>query len=187
VSFGDVKSAAEAVAAVVSRERDLVWRPIRGRTEYHPRDSAVIVLDGEEIGYAGQLHPDVCARFDIEDAVYVFEIDSRRMASYASPRRTAPAVPRYPVSRRDVSLLVPDELLAGDVMEAVLTQGEPLVDEVRVFDEYVGEGVPSGWKALTFALVYRSDERTLTDEEVADVHDRVVAALCKGLGVRPRI
>lgn len=187
VRFWDVKAAVESVASVAGLERELVWRPCTRRREYHPRDSAVVALGGEAVGYAGRLHPDVSTRIGLADDVYVFEIDSRRLASYAPAPRAKRSIGRFPGSRRDVSLLVPDSLLAGEVMETIRGLQEPLVDDVWVFDEYAGEGVPAGARALAFAIVYRAEDRTLTDDEVAGVHERVVGRLCKALDVKPRI
>jgi phenylalanyl-tRNA synthetase beta chain len=95
-------------------------------------------------------------------------------------------MPRYPASSRDVSLLVAGDLLAGDVIEAIEALSEPLVESVEVFDEYVGEGIPLGRRALAFRIVYRSSDRTLTDDEVTERHERVLAALVERLDVALR-
>jgi len=165
----------------------LTWRPTDGHPEYHPRDSAEVSLEGEVIGCAGRLHPDLSSKLGAGENVYIFEIDTRRLASYGLLRRPVRAIGRFPASRRDVSLIVPDALLAGNVIEAVGSAKEPLVEEVSVFDEYVGEGVPTGHRALGFTIVYRAADRTLTDDEVGSVHARVVANLCKRLDVKTRI
>lgn len=187
VRFWDVKAAVEGVAAVRSLDGDLIWRPCPDRPEYHPRDSAAVVLGDVVAGYAGRVHPDLSSRLQVAEDIYIFEIDSRRLASYARPRGRGRSVGRFPSSRRDVSLLVPDALLAGEVIEAVLRRNERLLEDMWVFDEYAGEGVPQGHRALGFALVYRAEDRTLTDDEVAKVHESLVAALCKGLALAQRI
>jgi phenylalanyl-tRNA synthetase beta chain len=77
-------------------------------------------------------------------------------------------------------------MLAGDVVDAVRSQREPLIEEMAVFDEYTGPGVETGSRALAFSIVYRAADRTLTDEEVVDLHERVLGNLCADLGVRRR-
>ena len=114
------------------------------------------------------------------------EVDSQKLVEYAPARSGLKPVPRYPSSARDVSLLVPENMLAGDVIEAVDGLDDALIERVSVFDDYRGEGVPEGHKALAFSVVYRSLDRTLTDEEVGGLHERVVSHLVGSLGVQVR-
>jgi phenylalanyl-tRNA synthetase beta chain len=185
--FWDVKAAIEAIGAISGAHAAMTWRPDPSRPEYHPRECAALVLAGEVVGYAGRIHPELADTLGIERDVYAFEVDSLGLATYAPPHREARSVPRFPSSRRDVSLLVPDSLLAGDIVAAITGSKEALVEEAWVFDEYEGEGIAAGERALGVAIVYRAADRTLTDAEVVATHDKVVAALCKALPVRPRL
>ena len=81
---------------------------------------------------------------------------------------------------------MPAGLLAGNVIAAVEALGEPLIETVFVFDEYTGEGVETGYRALAFSMVYRSADGTLTDQTVAALHDKIVEHLVEQLGVRVR-
>jgi phenylalanyl-tRNA synthetase beta chain len=182
----DLKGAVEKIVAIVADRDALAWAPCVDRCEYHPRVSAAVLLAGVPVGYVGTIHPDVAERLGISRDLCVFEIDTRQLVSYAPAPGTLKPVPRHPASARDVSLLVPDRLFAGDVIGAARSLGEPLIEHVSVFDEYVGEGIPAGHRALAFSFVYRAADRTLTEGEVAQLHDRVVADLCKHLGIRPR-
>ena len=102
------------------------------------------------------------------------------------PRSALQPIPRYPTSSRDVSLLVPDRTLAGEVIAQVAALGEPLIEEMFVFDEYKGSGNPEGVRALAFQIVYRSADGTLTDEDVTSLHERVIGHLVKTLDVEVR-
>jgi len=184
--FWDLKGVVEKIAAILTGGNVLAWAPCADRREYHPRASAAMLLAGRPAGYAGTIHPDVAEALGISRDLCVFEIDTRQLVSYAPAPSGLKPVPRHPASSRDVSLLVPDRLLAGDVIEAARSLKEPLIENVGVFDEYVGEGIPAGHRALAFSFVYRAADRTLTEAEVAQLHDRVVSNLCKHLGIRPR-
>jgi phenylalanyl-tRNA synthetase beta chain len=155
-AFWDLKGVIEKVVAIAARHDELGWAPSADRREVHPRSSATVLVGGRTIGYAGTIHPDVAEALGLARDVCVFEIDTRELVSYAPAPSGLKPVPRHPASSRDVSLLVPDRLLSGDVIEAVRALGEPLIERVGVFDEYVGEGIPAGQRALAFSFVYRA-------------------------------
>ena len=184
-TFWDVKGLVEGIAALFEGGR-IKWQPVTSRPELHPRASASAEIAGSVVGYAGLVHPDVADTLETSHDVAIFEVDTRKLASYAPLRRRVVPVPRYPASSRDVSLLVAGDLLAGDVIEAIEALSEPLVESVEVFDEYIGEGIPPGRRALAFRIVYRSSDRTLTDDEVTERHERVLAALVERLDVALR-
>jgi phenylalanyl-tRNA synthetase beta chain len=184
--FGDAKGVVERIAALVSPGAFLDWSPVQDRPDLHPRESAQVAVNGRRIGVVGALHPDAVAAFGVEKAVQVFEIDTQKLAAFAPPPAPMKPVPKYPASARDVSLLVPDGLFAGDVIAAVRALDEPLLERVSVFDEYKGKGVPEGNRALAFSLVYRSPDETLTDEAVAELHDRIVSGVLDALDVQLR-
>jgi len=185
-TFWDAKAIVEGVLAVAGVFRGVDWKPCTDRRDYHPRASALVTVDGKPVGYVGQIHPEVAEELEIPFEISMFEVDSRKLLDYAPARQALRAIPRYPASTRDVSLLVPQDLLASSVMAAVDGLREPLVEDVRVFDEYCGEGVPAGRRALAFSIVYRAEDRTLTDDEVADLHTRVVEHVVSTLGVTVR-
>jgi phenylalanyl-tRNA synthetase beta chain len=184
--FGDVKGAVEQIAALVSPNLFLQWAPIEDRPDLHPRESAEISAGGQRVGVVGTLHPDAAVAADVERAVQIFEIDMRKLMTLAPRAAAMRPVPKYPASARDVSLLVPDGLSAGDVIAAVRALDEPLLERVSVFDEYRGKGVPEGNRALAFSLVYRSPDETLTDEAVAELHDSIISRVLGALDVQLR-
>ena len=137
------------------------------------------------IGYGGEIHPEVLADLDLEGPVLVFELDLGRLAALPERARYRP-IPRFPASSRDVSLLVGDDQTAGRVLEEMTSAKEPLLESAAVFDEYRGPGLPEGRRALAFRLVYRAEDRTLTDDEVSEAHRRVLDRVVTALGVEPR-
>jgi phenylalanyl-tRNA synthetase beta chain len=148
----------------------------------HPGRSARVLADDEIVGWIGELHPLVARAWDLEAAVGVFEVDLDRVVAHAV------AVPRYrdltsfPPVRQDLAVVLDDEVAAATVLDAVRDSAGKLLREVRVFDVYRGAQVGEGRKSLALALTFQAPDRTLTDEDVAPVRDKVVAALTDSLG-----
>ncbi|MEE8311882.1 MAG: phenylalanine--tRNA ligase subunit beta [Candidatus Binatia bacterium] len=184
----DAKAYVERLAAMTGASKALALEPAaEDRSEYHPRSCALVKLGEEVIGLLGMIHPDLAERLEISHEISIFEVDTRKLLEYAPSRSVLQPIPRYPSSSRDVSLLVPDQTLAGEVIAQVGSLEEPLIENVFVFDEYKGTGIPPGVRALAFQIVYRSPDGTLTDEDVTSLHERVIAHLINSLGVEVRV
>ncbi|MGZ4268704.1 MAG: phenylalanine--tRNA ligase subunit beta [Solirubrobacteraceae bacterium] len=147
----------------------------------HPGRSARVLAGGEDVGWIGELHPLVARAWDL-DAAALFEVDLDRVITHAD------AVPQYrdltsfPALRIDLSVTLPDDVPAARVLHAVREAGGKLLADARVFDLYTGAQVGEGRKSLALALSFRAPDRTLSDEDVAPLRERIVAALRDGLG-----
>jgi phenylalanyl-tRNA synthetase beta chain len=142
----------------------------------HPGRTAEILLNDEKIGFIGQVHPTVQKDLDLKDT-YVFELSLKAVLEAETPALQYEAIPRFPSITRDIALVVNKETVSGTLKEIILTNGAPLLKEVHVFDLYEGDKMEAGKKSIAFSLKYVDPVRTLTDEEVTKVHDRVLAAL----------
>jgi phenylalanyl-tRNA synthetase beta chain len=148
----------------------------------HPGRTARVLAGGEDVGWIGELHPLVARAWDLDHGGALFEVDLDRVLTHAD------AVPRYvdltsfPELRMDLSLTLADDVPAATVLATVREAGGELLAGVRVFDLYRGEQVGEGRKSLALALAFRARDRTLTDEDVAPLRERIVAALRDGLG-----
>ncbi len=184
VDFYSAKGAAEAVlarlrvagAAFDETERPFLEKGARAR----------ITVSGEEIGVLGAVAGTLKARFDITDDVYVFEMDLGRASELMEAVGRIRALPRFPSSRRDLAVIVAEEVRASDLLEAVYASAGECVEDVVLFDVYQGEQVPAGRKSLAFAVHYRSRHRTLTDEEITAAHTKVSDELAARFGARTR-
>ncbi|MDR7556658.1 MAG: phenylalanine--tRNA ligase subunit beta [Armatimonadota bacterium] len=152
----------------------------------HPYRAARLLLDGTALGVAGELHPDVAARFDLPGRTYVAELDLEALLDRAMlhPRFVAP--PRHPAVRRDVAVVAP-VTLPHAVVEAALREvvGEWL-EAVELFDVYTGPPLAPGTRNLAYALTLRAPDRTLTGEEVEEVMRRLTVTLPARLPVTIR-
>ncbi|WP_166242155.1 phenylalanine--tRNA ligase subunit beta [Paenibacillus turpanensis] len=147
---------------------------------YHPgRTAAVRVTAGEasiELGLIGQLHPQVQHDFDLDDT-YVFELDMAEVYRAAGNTIAYRTLPRFPAVTRDIAVVADAGLAVGQLKATVAEVGGELLESIGVFDIYTGERIGEGKKSVALSLVYRHPERTLTDEEIAEAHGKVVAAL----------
>jgi phenylalanyl-tRNA synthetase beta chain len=148
----------------------------------HPGRTARVLAGGEDVGWIGELHPLVARAWDLDHGAALFEVDLDRVLAHAD------AVPRYvdltsfPELRMDLSLTLGEDVPAATVLASIREAGGELLAGVRVFDLYRGEQVGEGRKSLALALAFRAGDRTLTDEDVAPLRERIVAALRDGLG-----
>jgi phenylalanyl-tRNA synthetase beta chain len=147
----------------------------------HPGRTASILLNGETIGFVGQVHPSVQKELDIKDTL-VFELSLQAVLEAATEPLQYTAIPRFPSITRDIALVAEKETASGTLKEIILSAGGPLLKEAYVFDLYEGEHMEAGKKSIAFSLKYADPERTLTDEEVTKVHDKVLKALAEQAG-----
>jgi phenylalanyl-tRNA synthetase beta chain len=153
-----------------------VFAPAEGMP-FHPTRGATIALEGTRLGVLGELHPDVCADWDLTEGTVAFELALGPLIAAVPARVRAPDLPRFPGTFIDVAVVVDESVPAQRIEALIRTAGEPEVVSVRLFDLYRGEQVDAGKKSLAYALELRSPERTLTDEDAVAVRDRIIEAL----------
>ena len=137
-------------------------------TSLHPGISADIFLDRKKIGIIGRVHPNIC-----KDEVYVFEMSLNALMSKIKPLKYKPS-PKYPGISKDMAFILDRNTTAGEVMAIIKRAGGRLLDSVSVFDVYTGENIASDKKSIAFTLNFINPERTLTDEEVMEVFNKII-------------
>jgi phenylalanyl-tRNA synthetase beta chain len=152
----------------------------------HPGKAAVVSLGDDPIGVVGEVHPTVLAAFDLSQAVILAELDFDRLISQGRPVPRYRQIPRFPSVTRDLSIFVDATVEAGQILRLIEAAQPDLLRTARLFDVYAGKPVPEGKKSLTFALTYRADDRTLTDEEVNGIQARVIERLGQTFGAQLR-
>jgi phenylalanyl-tRNA synthetase beta chain len=159
------------------------WSADQPEPYYHPGKACRILCGNTVIGTLGELHPAVQERYELERPAYCFELDFEAIVRLSGKRRAIVPPSRYPDSVRDLALLAPLEQAAEQLLACVNGLRLKELEHVDVFDLYQGEKIPAGQKSIALRLRYRSPERTLTDDEVSVLHQKVVATLAKKLGV----
>ncbi len=145
----------------------------------HPTRCARIFTGGEELGFLGQLHPEVAEQFAIDQAVTVCELDLALLCGKANLVPRVAPLPRYPSANRDIAVVVSREIPAQRLEEAIRQAGEGLVAGIKLFDLYEGRQIPEGKRSLAFSITFRREEGTLTDDEVNLIQDKIEKALNK--------
>jgi phenylalanyl-tRNA synthetase beta chain len=185
VDFYDIKGAVESLCARLRAGPVLFDR--RGIPAHlHPGRGATVSIGGVPAGSLGQLRPRVCAGFDLPETTFVFELLVEALAKASAEAGAFKAYADFPGVERDMALVVPDSVPAGDLTAEIGVMGIAEVEDARVFDVYAGPQVGEGRKNMAIAVSYRAADRTLTDAEVDAIHARIVAALNERFGGRLR-
>ena len=150
----------------------------------HPNKQAEIYLNKQKIGSLGELHPKVALAFEINEPVYLIELDLKSLVQFASADRVYHQVGRFPATTRDMALIVGTEVTHQQIQKVI--RNFSLVELVEIFDVYSGEQVPVGNKSLAYRVSYHSPSHTLTDEEVIRVQQQILERLNKELGATLR-
>jgi phenylalanyl-tRNA synthetase beta chain len=148
----------------------------------HPGRSAAVVAGGERLGFVGEVHPLVARAWELERTLAAFAIDLGKVAAAAPAVTTYADLTSFPSLRQDLAVVVAADVPAARVLETVRRAGGELLAQTSVFDVYTGEQVGEGRVSLALHLEFRAPDRTLTDEDVAPVRQRIVAALQEELG-----
>ncbi|HHW4681363.1 MAG TPA: phenylalanine--tRNA ligase subunit beta, partial [Xylella taiwanensis] len=181
VDFYDLKGDLESLAAASGTV--LVFHP-SAQPWSHPGRSADVWCDGTCIGWIGQLHPMLTKALEINVDVIAFELALEPLVHCALPR--AHALSRFPLVRRDLACVVPEEVTWNELSITVRDSVGPLLREVKLFDRYVGKGIEIGFKSLAIGLILQDGTRTLTDRDVDDLITKVVIAIKQRHGARIR-
>jgi phenylalanyl-tRNA synthetase beta chain len=187
VDAWDAKGLAEGLVTRLSgRPASVRALAAKAPSHLHPRGAAAVHLDGEQIGVFGPLHPDVIDAVGTGADVVVVELDVARLFAIGRRAPHFAPIPRFPASTRDLAVLVPDAVPAGDVLAAVREAAGALAEEVQLFDRFTGAAIPAEHASLAFHVVYRATDRTLTDAEVDEQHTKVVAEVGRRFGAQLR-
>ncbi|EOW9527960.1 phenylalanine--tRNA ligase subunit beta [Bacillus cytotoxicus] len=184
VDFFVVKGVLEGLFDVLGVTNHITYTPAK-REGMHPGRTANILLDGEVIGFIGQLHPEAQKQLDVKDT-FVFELSLVKLFSADVEETCYSTIPRFPSMTRDMAVVVVKDVKAGEMKKVIAEAGGELLKEVTLFDLYEGEKMEEGKKSLAFSMNYFDPERTLTDEEVTEAHSRVLAAVEEKFGAELR-
>jgi len=159
VDFYDVKGDVEALFAPLSLTFKALAHPA-----LHPGKSARILLDGSEIGWIGELHPQWQQQYDLPNPPVWFEVDMSALMGSSVPK--AAGISRVPLVRRDIAVLADEGVLVDTLLTAMRGVKAPYVDDIGLFDVYRGKGVEQGKKSLAFRVLLQDTQKTLTESEI---------------------
>lgn len=161
------------------------YDPGAGKPYLHPGRQANIIYEGAVVGYLGEVHPDVADTYGIGEKAYVAVIDMPEIVERATFDRKYTGIARYPAVTRDISMVMPKDILVGQVEETIEKKGGAYLESYALFDLYEGAQIKSGYKSVAYSIVFRANDRTLNDADVTEAMDRILKAL-EGMGIELR-
>jgi len=141
----------------------------------HPGRAARVLVQGQAVGLVGELHPDLASENHLPRQVGIFELNLDALYALSPEIVTAKSVDVMPAATQDLSMMVATSVAASDLMTTIIAGAGELLEEIRLVDDYRGAGLAEGTKSLTFALLFRADDRTLTQQEASAARDKAVA------------
>ncbi|KAF0091252.1 MAG: phenylalanyl-tRNA synthetase beta chain [Fusobacteria bacterium] len=181
--FYNLKGILERLVAVISNKA-LRFEKQNDMQTLHPGRSAVILADNEPVGSIGEIHPEVLAMYDIKEKAYYLELDLR---AFSEPKiKQYAGLPKYPSIERDMAVILPKEMEYGNIYKVIKDASNNMVVGFRIFDIFEGIQIGNNVKSVALSLTYQNPEKTMTDEEVSQIHNSIVDQLVDKLGARLR-
>lgn len=159
--------------------------PEAGKTFLHPGRQAEISYMNTAVGYLGEVHPDVADAYGLGERTYIAVIDLPSVMPYASFDRKYKGIAKFPAVTRDISMVMPKSVLAGEVEKVIEKRGGKLIESFGLFDIYEGAQIKEGYKSVAYTLSFRAKDRTLEDKDIQPVMEKILKDL-SAMGVELR-
>jgi len=184
-NFFTIKGELDAIFAGL-RLKKAKYTAVTNNPSYHPGRCANIIIEDEEVGVIGQVHPIVAKNYGIETEVFCAEVNFTLLLTHQLPDATYTPLPKYPSVTRDLAIVCDESVTVAQIEDVISEHAGKLLRNVRLFDIYRGTGIEDGKKSMAFSLELRADDRTLTDVDSETVVAKVLQALSKQLNASLR-
>lgn len=185
VDFFVLKGALEAILKSVGFEGYEII-PETNNTTFHPGRCATIMYNDIYIGTFGEVHPEVIDNYSLGQRVYLAELDLDLIFDKSDRTIIYNPLPKYPSTSRDIAILVKDDIIVKQIEDIIKANGEDLLESYKLFDVYKGAQIAEGYKSIAYSIIYRSKDKTLTDEDVNKVHQNIIRELEEKLDAKLR-
>lgn len=162
-----------------------IYDPKAEKPFLHPGRQANILYDGTVIGYLGEVHPDVADTYGIGERAYIAVLDMPEITARANFDRKYEGIAKFPAVTRDISMVVPKEIMVGQIEQVIESKGGEYLESYALFDLYEGSQIKAGFKSVAYSIVFRAKDRTLEDADVTKAMDRILKAL-EAMGIELR-
>nr|WP_288722383.1 phenylalanine--tRNA ligase subunit beta [uncultured Sellimonas sp.] len=183
--FFTMKGVVEEFLEKVGMRKKETYDPNAGKPFLHPGRQANIIYDGTVIGYLGEIHPLVAETYGIGGRAYVAVIDMPEIVSRSTFDRKYEGIAKFPAVTRDISMVVPKEILAGQIEEMIEQRGGSILESYKLFDLYEGAQIKEGYKSVAYSIVFRAKDRTLEEADVAKAMKKILNGL-ESMGIELR-
>ena len=165
--------------------KKITYDPNAGKNFLHPGRQAKVVYEGCILGYLGEVHPEVCDNYDMKAKAYVAVLDMPAIIPYATFDRKYEGIAKYPAVMRDISMVVPKEIMVGQIEDVIAQRGGKILEEYQLFDIYEGDQIKEGFKSVAYSITFRAKYRTLEESDITAAMKKILNGL-EGMGIELR-
>ena len=183
--FFDMKGVCEEFFEKIGMKKKVTYDPNSGKPFLHPGRQANMIYEGKVVGYLGEVHPAVADNYSIGEKAYIAVIDILDVLEFAGFNHKYTGIAKYPAVTRDLSLVVPHAVLAGQIEEIFDQRGGNILESYQLFDIYEGAQIEKGFKSMAYSLVFRAHDKTLGENEISAAMKKIINGL-NGLGIELR-
>lgn len=183
--FFSMKGVVEEFLDKIGMHKKEEYNPNAGKPFLHPGRQAEIIYDKTVIGYMGEVHPTVAASYGIGEKAYVAVLDIPAILEFATFDRKYEGIAKFPAVSRDISMVVPKEVLAGQIEAVIAQRGGKILENYQLFDIYEGSQIKEGYKSMAYSVTFRAKDRTLEDADVNAAMKKILNGL-ETLGIELR-
>ena len=183
--FFTMKGVVEEFFDSLGMRKKAVYDPNAGKVYLHPGRQASISYDGVVVGYLGEVHPEVLDNYNIGTKAYVAVLDMPEVVKLASFDRKYEGIAKYPAVTRDISMVVPKEILVGQIENMIEQRGGKILESYSLFDVYEGAQIKEGFKSVAYSISFRAKDRTLEEADVTAAMKKILNGL-ESMGIELR-
>ena len=183
--FFSMKGVVEEFFDKIGLHKKEIYDPNAGKTFLHPGRQANIIYDGTVVGYLGEVHPDVADIYGIGERAYIAVIDMPEIVARATFDRKYEGIAKFPAVNRDLSMVVPKNIMVGQIEEVIEKNGGAHLESYSLFDLYEGAQIKPGFKSVAYSITFRAKDRTLEESDISKAMDKILAGL-EAMGIELR-
>ena len=183
--FFDMKGVCEEFFEKAGMKKRVEYDPADKKPYLHPGRQADMLYEGKKVGYLGEVHPLTADAYGIGERVYIAVIDILSVLEFAGFNHKYTGIAKYPAVSRDLSLVVPHQVLAGQIENVLIQRGGKILESYQLFDIYEGSQIQAGYKSMAYSLVFRANDKTLEESEISAAMKKILNGL-EDLGIQLR-
>lgn len=175
--FFTMKGVVEEFLESIGMKDRKEYNPRAGKNFLHPGRQALVSYHDVVIGYLGEVHPEVCDNYGIGAKTYVAVLDMPQIVPFATFDRKYEGIAKFPAVARDISMVVPKNILAGQIEDLIAQRGGKILESFHLFDLYEGSQIKEGYKSVAYSITFRAKDRTLEETDVSGAMKKILNGL----------
>lgn len=183
--FFTMKGVIEEFFDCIGMRKASEYDPDSKKSFLHPGRQANILYEGTVVGYLGEVHPEVCDNYDLGTRAYVAVLDMPSIEGFTTFDRKYVGIARFPAVKRDISMVVPKEILVGQIEAMIRQRSGKILESLELFDVYEGDQIKEGFKSVAYSVTFRAGDRTLEENDITAVMKKILNGL-SGMGIELR-